>query len=55
MIKSMTFEEKIQTMNQSRKRITLGSEQDISDVNKMIRQFTQIIKIMKIQKKKKKI
>ena len=51
MIKSMTLEERKNPnlMNQSRKsRIALGSGQDISEVNKMIKQFFQMSKMMKI-------
>ena len=51
MIKSMTIEERKNPnlMNQSRKsRIALGSGQDISEVNKMIKQFFQMSKMMKI-------
>ena len=51
MIKSMTLEERKNPdlMNQSRKmRIALGSGQDISEVNKMIKQFFQMSKMMKM-------
>ena len=51
MIKSMTFEERKNPslMNQSRKmRIALGSGQGISDVNKMIKQFSHMSKMMKM-------
>ena len=47
----MTLEERKNPnlMNQSRKsRIALGSGQDISEVNKMIKQFFQMSKMMKI-------
>jgi signal recognition particle subunit SRP54 len=47
----MTLEERQNPnlMNQSRKtRIALGSGQEISDVNKMIKQFSQMSKMMKI-------
>ena len=51
MIKSMTFEERKNPnlMNQSRKmRIALGSGQDVTNVNKMIKQFSQMSKMMKM-------
>ena len=51
MIKSMTLEERRNPslMNQSRKmRIALGSGQGISDVNKMIKQFSHMSKMMKM-------
>ena len=51
MIKSMTLEERKNPslMNQSRKmRIALGSGQGISDVNKMIKQFSHMSKMMKM-------
>ncbi len=51
MIKSMTLEERKNPdlMNQSRKmRISLGSGQDINNVNKMIKQFFQMSKMMKM-------
>ena len=51
MIMSMTLEERKNPnlMNQSRKsRIAIGSGQDISEVNKMIKQFFQMSKMMKM-------
>ena len=51
MIKSMTLEERKNPnlMNQSRKmRIAIGSGQDITNVNKMIKQFSQMSKMMKM-------
>ena len=51
MIMSMTLEERKNPnlMNQSRKsRIAIGSGQDISEVNKMIKQFFQMSKMMKV-------
>ena len=50
MIKSMTLEERKNPnlMNKVENQGTLGSGQDISEVNKMIKQFFQMSKMMKI-------